>query len=158
MRTSDVAGTSSVNEGYVLDASVALRWYAPQVGYEHAREVRQALVDGAVRLVAPDICRWEVSNALRRLWLRGALPDAASVITAATDLDVLGVTLQPMGAAETSSAARLALAHSLSLFDAAYVTVALSVGLPLLTADARLARAVNGLISTELLRGVGAAA
>jgi predicted nucleic acid-binding protein len=38
--------------------------------------------------------------------------------------------------------------------DGVFVDRALATGLPLLTSDARLCRAVDGLLSTELLRGV----
>lgn len=40
------------------------------------------------------------------------------------------------------------------MIDAYVVDLALRTGLPLFTADARLVRAVGGLISTDLLRGV----
>lgn len=53
-----------------------------------------------------------------------------------------------------ASAAALAADHSLRLFDALFVELALSTSWPLLTADVKLSRAVGSLISTEVLRGV----
>jgi predicted nucleic acid-binding protein len=43
------------------------------------------------------------------------------------------------------------------MFDALFVHVALERKLPLLTADAKLCKAVDGLIKTEVLRGVNGA-
>lgn len=51
-------------------------------------------------------------------------------------------------------AAALSADRSLRLFDALFVVLALSTGATLLTSDAKLTRAVTGLVSTELLRGV----
>jgi len=51
-------------------------------------------------------------------------------------------------------AAALAADRSLRFFDALFIDLALEVGVPLLTSDARLARATAGLIDTVLLRGI----
>lgn len=143
-----------MTDGYVLDASVALRWYTPQIGHEHASDVRRDLLTGSLRLETPDICRWEVGNALRKLRLRHVLLSEQQVVDAITDLDILGVIVHSSSLEDVVAATALALRHTLSLFDAAYVSLSLRTGLPLLTADARLVRAVSGLISTELLRGI----
>ncbi len=52
------------------------------------------------------------------------------------------------------TAAGLAADHDFSVFDAIFVARAIERGLPLLTSDARLVRAVENLLPTELLRGV----
>lgn len=138
-----------VTDGYVLDSSVAVRWYLEQPGFEHAREVR----DAEVRLECPAVLRWELGNVLR---LKGVLPGLLSsqdVLQALKDLPVLGVQVREDDEASALAATRLSLTRSISLFDAAFVVHALQTGLPLLTADARLARGVAGVISTELLRG-----
>jgi predicted nucleic acid-binding protein len=138
-----------VTDGYVLDSSVAVRWYLDQPGFEHAREVR----DAGLRLECPAVLRWELGNVLR---LKGVLPGLLTpqdVLQALRDLPVLGVRVHEDDEASTLAAAQLSFSRSISLFDAAFVVHALRTGLPLLTADARLARGVAGVISTELLRG-----
>jgi predicted nucleic acid-binding protein len=138
-----------VSDGYVLDSSVAVRWYLDQPGFQHARQVR----DTGASLLAPAVLRWELGNVLR---LKGVVPGLLTpdeVLQALQDLPLLGVQVREDDEASTLAAARLSLTRSVSLFDAAFVVLALRTGLPLLTADARLARGVAGLISTELLRG-----
>ncbi len=76
------------------------------------------------------------------------------------DLDDLGVVIHPTDPAGLPLLLRLAARHGtarhgISMFDAAFVDLALRTGLTLLTADARLVRAVGQLIPTELLRGMG---
>lgn len=138
-----------MTDGYVLDSSVAVRWYLEQPGFEHAREVR----DAGVRLECPAVLRWELGNVLRLKGVASGLLAAEEVLQALQDLPVLGVRVHEDDEASTSSAARLSLMRSISMFDAAFVVLALRTGLPLLTADARMARGVAGLVSTELLRG-----
>lgn len=139
-------------EEYILDSSVAIRWYIDQPGYEHARELR----DAETPFQAPAVLRWELGNVLR---LKGALPgliDADECVAALRDLPALGVTVHEDDLASTVAATRLSLRHRISLFDAAFVQLSIRTGLPLLTADVRLARAAAGLISTEVLRGTAA--
>lgn len=147
-------GTTRVPEAYVVDSSVVVRWYVDQPGAEHAREVRERLVAGSVSLVAPDICRWEVANVLRKKGLEPGLLAVEDVVGSLTDLDDLGVVVHPVDLPRLQTVTALAARRRMSLFDAAFVELSLRTGLPLLTADARLARAVAGLVSTEVLRGV----
>jgi predicted nucleic acid-binding protein len=145
-----------VTDAYVVDSSVLVRWYLDQVGFVHAREVPAGLVAGRVRLEAPELVRWEVPNAVRAR-TAGRL-DADDLVRVLTDLDDLGMVLHPTDPADLPRVLRLAVRQGISMFDAAFVDLALRRGLTLLTADARLVRAVDGLIPTELLRGIGGTA
>lgn len=140
-------------EAYVVDSSVVIRWYVDQVGHEHAREVHLDMLAGRVRLETPDVCRWEVGDVLRERGVLAGRLTADEVVAALQDLDGFGLLVRQ---ADPVAATRLAVRHGISLFDASYVALALRSGLPLLTADARLARAVAGLVSTEVLRGIAA--
>lgn len=140
-------------DAYVVDSSVVIRWYVEQPGYEHARAVQAQLFAGQTALSAPDICRWEVANVLRGRGLARGLLTEQDVVDSLNDLEIFGVRVQPVDLARLRSITVLAARRNLSLFDAAFVELALRMGVPLLTADARLARGVAGLISTDLLRG-----
>lgn len=147
--------TSPDPSGYVLDSSVAVRWYVDQVGYEHARDVHQRALRGDVVLLTPDVFRWELGDALRKRGVAAGLLDVDEVVTALAGLPAAGVVQTGTPPEAMSGLVRLAVRLGTSVFDAAYVSLAMSTGMPLLTADARLVRAVSGVISTELLRGVG---
>lgn len=67
-------------------------------------------------------------------------------------LDALGVEIVPAERDRLLRAAALAADLSLRVFDALFVELSLSTGLPLLTSDARLVRSLGGRLSTELLR------
>lgn len=143
-----------MRSAYVVDSSVVIRWYVDQVGHEHARDVQAAFLAGAVRLEAPDVVRWEVGNVLRGKGVATGRLTGNDLVLALTDLDDLGAVIHETTVERLLGVARLAARRGISLFDAAFVELTLRTGHTLLTADARLARSVSGLVSTELLRGV----
>lgn len=117
--------------GLVIDASVAIKWVAP----EALSEAAVALLDRGP-LVAPDILVAECANILWKKVIRGDMDRDTSVV-AANALERVDIELVPM---------RLMLAESLKLsldldhpaYDCLYLAVALARGLPFVTADVRL--------------------
>ena len=90
-------------------------------------------------LCAPDLIEVEVASALRSLERRGELP-AAAAEAALGDVRDLGLTYFP--------SARLLpraweLRANMTIYDGIYVALAEATQLPLLTTDARLARAAS---------------
>ena len=57
-------GTPAVVHRVVVDASVAIKWFVPEI---HAQAARRLLREG-VALLAPDLIWAEVANALWRQW------------------------------------------------------------------------------------------
>lgn len=153
-RHSSSSGTLEVAEHYVVDTTVFVRWWLPQVGFQHAREVRDDFLGGSVALQTTDLARVELAHVLRNKGLLTRVLSREEYLQAVQTLDAVEI---PAVVAEPSrlvSAAALAADHSLRLFEALFVELALFTGWPLLTADVKLSRAVGSLISTEVLRGV----
>ncbi|SEG73869.1 hypothetical protein SAMN04489712_110164 [Thermomonospora echinospora] len=48
-------------DAYLVDTGVFLRWFVDQEGFEHAREIQQAFLDGTVLLETVDFARVEVA-------------------------------------------------------------------------------------------------
>ncbi len=139
---------------YVVDTGVFVRWYVDQDGFQHARAVRDEFLDRKVELFTTDLARVEVADVLRRKGLLPGLLDLTQYLGAVRDIDDLGIGVQATDNLVLARTAALAARRQLRVFDALFVDLALQRGLPLLTSDARLARAVSGLLSTEVLRGV----
>jgi predicted nucleic acid-binding protein len=142
-----------VADAYVVDTGVILRWFLEQPGFEHALDVQEQLVAGTVRLATTEMARVEFAHVLRKKALLPRLIGREDYLQAIRTVDALRLDVVPADVTRLLRAAALAADHSLSVFDALFVELALSTGLPLLTADARLVRASGGLVSTELLRG-----
>lgn len=138
---------------YVADANVFFRWYVDQVGFEHAREIRDDFLAGAIHLRTVDSVRIEFAHILHVKGVRKGRLSAADYTTLVR-LDDLGVEVQMSGVDAIERAAALALRLNLRFFDALVSDLALQSGLPLLTSDKALANALGGLARVELLRGV----
>jgi predicted nucleic acid-binding protein len=120
----------------VVDASVAFKWFVIE-GEEHVQEAWRLLEGHRVEstpLVAPDLLRLEVLNALKSR----RVPEPA-ILRAADALDGFRLEWRQIGGALSRTAAEIALQHRLSLYDAAYAALALELDAELVTADRRLA-------------------
>ncbi|MBX3483447.1 type II toxin-antitoxin system VapC family toxin [Phenylobacterium sp.] len=122
--------------GVVVDASAALAW----ILRSQSTPASAAFVAGRGerRFVAPYIFHWEVGNVLTGLRRRGVLSDGAHE-QAMLDLDALRFEFEePLTPDHIRLLGPLALAWRLTLFDTAYVALALEREFPLASRDDRL--------------------
>lgn len=118
---------------FVIDASAVV---ALLVDAGPAGEWVTTAVSGAA-LSAPELMPYEAGNVLRRRVSAGSL-DASAATLAHRDLVALDAEFYPYLAVAGRS---WELRENLTVYDAAYVALAELLGAPLLTLDARLARA-----------------
>jgi predicted nucleic acid-binding protein len=125
----------------VVDASVAVKIFVPEVLSDEARKVfeRFARENGA-ELIVPDFFFIECANVFWKWVQRSAYPskDAQEHLR---DLASLGLTVIPAQVI-ADEALRIALKHKITAYDACYVATASLLKLPLITADEKLARQV----------------
>jgi predicted nucleic acid-binding protein len=94
-----------------------------------------------VHALVLDLTFYEIGNVLAR-----SLGWTGEAVTAQLDdLDVICPDAMPLTPVARADAARLAAAHGLSFYDAAYWATARALGLPLVTADSELLAAGAGL-------------
>ncbi|MBG0814488.1 type II toxin-antitoxin system VapC family toxin [Planomonospora sp. ID82291] len=141
-------------DAYVVDTGVFLRWFVDQPGFEHAREVQGAFLNGLVKLETADFARIEVAGVLRKKGLLTGRLTAEEFAAAVRVIDDLGVAVHQIGADHLERAAGLAVRLTLRMYDAVFAQLAFDRGVPLLTTDAKLCHAVEGVVKTEILRGV----
>jgi predicted nucleic acid-binding protein len=121
----------------VVDASVAVQWFAREPG----SEASAALVEGNQPLVAPDIMPLEVANALWKKFRRGDVP-AGDLQPAVTRILASDITLIPtLNLLER--AVRLAFEISHPVYDCVYLVLAEERGAPLASIDERLRAAAR---------------
>ena len=137
--------------GFVLDASVALRWFLEHPMPPFANRVKQRVLKGA-RAVVPALWHLEMSNGLVIAQRRSILT-AADVDQAVIDLEQL--VAQAVDTETSVVSARQSLgtarAFQLSAYDAVYLDLARSQRLTLATLDDRL-RAAAVQAGVSLLR------
>ncbi len=120
----------SFSEGaWIVDASVAVKWFLPAEREPDADLARAAVGRLAVRTTALGV--HEVGNALtvRSGW------DAETILKAlGLLLEICGEPLE-LVPADHAAVAELALAHGLTFYDASYVAIARRLGRRVLSAD-----------------------
>lgn len=139
----------------VCDASVALKWFRAEgeSEVEPSRNLLDGHAGGLVTLLVLDLTPYEIGNALLCGRLRVGPGQAAAVLEALEDIcDQVAPEVQELG-----EAARLADAHQLTLYDAAYAAVARSRGAELATTDEALLRAGLGRRPSEIAGSLGLA-
>jgi len=131
----------------VVDASTALASVLPDEGSEYARTaISAALNEG---LVVPALWPYEVQNGLIMAVRRERI-DRAWAFDALDALRALRADLQHVQG--LGQEYRLAQAHGLTCYDAAYLVVALGIGARLATADKRIRGAAKK-IGIEVFSG-----
>jgi predicted nucleic acid-binding protein len=123
-----------MSDEVVLDASVAADHFFPGPGSGAAR----AFVRSGRRMIAPDLLFAEFASVAIKFVRRGLVPAAVARDSIAR-LPLLVHDVVPLGDL-TGSAYDLAAGRSFSVYDAFYLALALRRGVPLVTADAKLAR------------------
>jgi predicted nucleic acid-binding protein len=124
--------------GFVLDASVALRWFLDHPMPPYANRVKQFFLKG-VRAVVPALWYLEMSNGLAVAERRSILT-ASDVDQAVIDIEQIAAASMDIDGSVVSARQALATARAfqLSAYDAVYLDLARRERLPLATLDDRL--------------------
>jgi predicted nucleic acid-binding protein len=129
----------------VLDTSVAVAWYLPEVFASAARVWQSELVSQQARLYVPSLHFWELGNVLRTYVLRRELDEATAREIWELHLEAPLELQEP----PRERVLNIALEYGATVYDAVYIALALEIGVPLLTAERP---------STPWLRKLGPAA
>lgn len=118
---------------FVLDTSVAVAWYLPEIIAEKALQWREQLLAGRHRFLVPGLHYWEIANVLRTYTRRGEIEESFAKRIFSLHLQA------PLKLAEPQPADVLEMAfeYGATAYDAVYIALALGLDLPLLTAEKR---------------------
>lgn len=120
---------------FVVDASMTLAWcFDDETTVETDGVLRRLLLEGAM---APAHWSLEVGNGLRFGERRGRI-DRAKLAASEAFLSDLQVDIVPVDVPATVRAIQLARRHDLTVYDAAYLDLAMTRGLGLATIDREL--------------------
>lgn len=123
---------------FIVDASVAGAWLLPDEEHPFATEMMNQLADEDA--VAPELLQHEIRSILLIAEKRGRIGEDM-IYTALTRFRALPLRL--VARSEDSEVIRVARRHALSAYDAAYLALTLTEGLPLATLDRKLAAAAR---------------
>ena len=135
----------------IIDASVVLRAFFPDEDQSHAQALIRDHISGRVRLAAPDLLWYELTNAVVLAVRRGRITDedGSAILSTVDGLGIEGapVTWQQM--------LPLATEYQRSAYDAAYLALSRARGELLTTADRRLYDAVRDRLAWVQMLGTG---
>lgn len=135
---------SAAPDAFVLDASVTATWLLPDEHSDASRRLYARVRGGTVDVHAPELWLWECGNIVANAVRRGrATADDAMLLWSVLDAVRTRVELSVLEPAQVRACLALALEHGLSIYDAAYLWLALSLKVPLLTHDERLSAAAG---------------
>ncbi|MEM4718903.1 MAG: type II toxin-antitoxin system VapC family toxin [Nitrososphaerota archaeon] len=115
----------------VLDASVAVKWFNVEPLREKALIIRDRYVNGEIELIAPDLLYYEVANALRYN-PRFGIEEVKSALKALEDLSIITYDFE---GELREKAVELAYRFGITIYDAAYVALAVIRDASLYTAN-----------------------
>ena len=123
---------------FVLDASVVIKWFVPEIHSDAARR----LLASEHQYLSPDLLFPEVGNVIWKKVRRGELT-ADEGRRLAADISRIGVETVPTRGLMIDAHA-VAIATGLTVYDAMYLALAVRLKTELITADDRLGRIVAG--------------
>lgn len=116
---------------YVLDTSVAIAWYVPEAFSESARYWQRQCHDGNIRILIPQLHRFEFGNVLRTQLKRKTLTPTLAEEIYQVHLEAPFICVDPRPANLLTTA----LEYDATLYDAVYIQLALEHDVSLLTAE-----------------------
>lgn len=140
---------------YVLDASVAAKWFLPAKGETLVRESARMLEDfaaGRLGLVVPELFWPELGNIFWKAARLGRISrkSAVEAVNSATELRLPTAPSLPL----LNDALAIATGFERTVYDSMYVALAVASGRTLVTADERLANALAAYFPVRWLGAV----
>lgn len=118
--------------GYVVDASVAVKWLVQEPFSDEAAQ----LLNDELTLVAPELLFAETTNALWAMCRRGDI-GKADMVEAVSVLKTVPVAIPASMRQLAAPAGRLAVDLDHPVYDCVYLALALQEQVPVITADRR---------------------
>jgi len=118
----------------VVDASVLIKWFSPEIDREKALRLREDHIQGRLSIIIPELAFLEVMNGLR--YKKAAIAELEKV---QQQLWASQLCVEPLTPILLKTATSIAVQAGISVYDAFYVAVARAHSCRLITADRELA-------------------
>jgi predicted nucleic acid-binding protein len=139
---------------FVIDASVAVKWYIPEVLSHEAALLLGQTREGEVTLLVPDLFFAEFGNVLWKKLGRNELD--AEITREILRSMAMSCPVKTVSCSLLAPAAfEIALAFNRTVYDSLYVALAQSRQVPFITADERLVNALRQTPLGHVLRFLG---
>jgi predicted nucleic acid-binding protein len=135
----------------VIDASAACKWFVEEDDSDRSLNVRDAHIEGRIRLTAPDLIVYEIANALNY----DSKVSDTQLTAFVQDLSDYDLDLVPPSTEFIGRTVKTARELSISVYDASYVALSDIIATNLLTADKKLHEKTSKKRQSYLLNEMG---
>jgi len=123
---------------YTVDAGVMARWFIPGEEYEEeALKIRNDYAQGKIQLYAPTLIIYEVLNSIWEAVTR-KLMEIGQVKTYCQTIPKIMPTTIKFGSEDLERIMEIAVKEKITIYDAAYIIMAIKTKSTLITADKKL--------------------
>ena len=129
--------TTRLPESALLDSSVVLKWFRrDEVWRDVALQLRLTYIEGRMLIYVPDLLTYEIANVLRYK------PDLSQgqVQAALNSLYDMQIRIVKGSREVVKEAIHLAYLYDVTVYDAAFVAIAVNLNIPFITADDKLSQ------------------
>ena len=131
------------DEFFVVDTSVAVKWYIPEDHSDLALLLLRKLEKPNVNFYAPSLFKVEFLNAIRKYLIRKLInEDVAREIIG--EIQKLPITYVDITWERVNKAFLYSIKKNLTLYDSLYIIIAKEIGGVFITADKRVVNATTG--------------
>ena len=134
--------------GYVVDASVLVKWFMEEEDRDRALSLRELHTSGRSSLFVSELTFLEILNAIRYA-PKATEEDGAEAVHV---LENLHLQVKPTDFALQRKANAIAWAYKITIYDALYVALAEQLEYPLITSDEAMVKKLKGHSIVVLLR------
>jgi len=131
-----------MTKSFVVDASTCLKWiFQDEIDSEKALALQKEYLDEKIELLSPNIWVFEIANGIKTAFLRERIP----INKCELKLNQLLESSPYLISVEDKIEACLnnALTYQISVYDSAYVTLAILNKVPLISTDSKLLKKIN---------------
>ncbi len=118
----------------IIDASVVVKWFIEENDSDKARFLRDKFIDGKIELIVPSLLYFEVLNALKY----SQLFDLSELDDAGESLEKYGFKVVTLKNEIRKHMIKAAVDHNISIYDASYLGLCISLGKIFCTADEKI--------------------
>ncbi|HWP58365.1 MAG TPA: type II toxin-antitoxin system VapC family toxin [Candidatus Acidoferrales bacterium] len=126
--------------GYVLDASVLMKWFMDEQDRDRATTLRDLHASGRSTIYVPELAFLEILNGIR-FSPKAKEASGAEVLRILQDLHLQ---VKPADCDLLRKTNAIAWAYGITIYDALYVALAEQMGYPLITADEVMVKKLKG--------------
>ena len=128
---------------FVVDASVVAKWVLQEEYTDEAIMIRDKYINGEVKLYAPPLIRYEVSNTIWKAVTKRKVMSLRNAIKALENIFILLPKIIKLKRKDFIRALKLATKYDITVYDATYLVLKEITGGIFVTADKKLFRKIK---------------